>query len=135
MKQVIEIEVAKAEISAFCDKKKRLPSKRSNLDPMVDSVAEAMSYGFVTIDGDVITQKLMEPVLNSNGGIALSQLVFNRPKEGDVRKEKDKLKMGANFSHELLCYTTVATGEPAVMINKLDSQDRDICDAISALFL
>ena len=135
MKQVIEIDVARTEVSAFVDKKKRLPSKRSNLDPLVETVAEAMSYGFVTIDGDTITQKLMEPIKNANGDVSLSQLTYNRPNEGDVRKEKDKLKMGASFSHELLCYTVSATGQIAAMINKLDSSDRDICDSISALFL
>lgn len=132
----MSIDAAREEISAYVDKKKRLPSKRKTIEPMIESVAEAMSFGLVTIDGEgILKQTLMEPILNSNGGISLGTIEYKRPIEAEVRKEKDKLKMGANFSHELMCYTTASTGQPKMMIDKLESSDRDICDAISTFFL
>lgn len=130
-KEVMPLEQAVSEVKSYLAARKMFPSRVEALKPMIDTVAEAMMYGFVAIDDDgVITQMLVDPIQDVNGAVVLDKLVYRkRVKPDEVNREIEKLKED-NQRTRIMMYVTLHCEQPKAIINKLETQDRAVCDAI-----
>lgn len=130
-------EVAQDEVEKLLDLKRIMPLKRKDLAKPIEILVQAISLGYAVVDEKgMITQTLVDPVLDTSSNPVLEKLEYKaRLDPTTVNKRISELKAGSNQSVLLTCYASIATGQPSGIINKLDSTDRDTCDAICALFL
>lgn len=132
----IEYDVALAEMQALLDKKKLYPKKRAGAMPIIEMIAEAMSYGHVSINGDGgIVQTLLDPIKNTAGGVEFSELTYKARVAPDTIASKLSVVKNITEDKKIMVYTTAYTGKSEGEINKLESTDRNTCDAISLFFM
>jgi hypothetical protein len=117
------------EINSLLDKKKVLPRRREALEQAIESVAEAIMFGYVSIKEDgTITQTLIESVGT------LTELVYKPHVTAAVmNKELGTIKL-YNQPNVNLAYIAMYTERSASEINKLEPADRNIADSISFFF-
>jgi hypothetical protein len=131
----VKPDVALADITRLLDSRNLLPSMRKSKESVIPIVQEAIQYGLVTIDDNCqVAQSLIEPVKDDKGNVVLDTLVYvSRIDPAKVNKRINELKV-RNETTRLLCYTIEHTGETEGILNKMESQDRNICDAITIFF-
>ena len=125
----VNIDVAEKEVSALLDKKKIFPKQRERLQPAIEAVTEAVTYGFVKIETDgKITQTLLEPIGD------ITELIYAaRMEPFTINKAIQTLKAD-NQTNRNLIYITSYTGQLQATINKLEPSDRNIADCIALFF-
>ena len=134
--QIMEFDAAHKEVMALLAKKKLFPKRIEKLAGAIEAVAEAISFGFVVINEDgSITQKLVEPIMNQGGGVALAELSYKARIEPSVMNAKVSAAKPAGPDEKIMTYAVAYTGQVSAMINKLDQTDRNTCDAISLFFM
>lgn len=135
-KEVLSIEVAEKELEAWVSRKKLLPSRMKAVKDMLPVLIEPLQYGYITINTDgSIDQKLIEPVCDSNGVPALTDIKYKArvtPTEQNnaYAKMKDK-----DIDSKALATLSLLTDLAPAMINKLENQDRQIADSIAIFFI
>lgn len=129
IKVVVPIDKAEEEVNTLLDKKKIFPKRREQLQIAIDTVAEAISYGYVTIDEEgAIQQKLVSPVGE------LTELKYQPRVAPDVvNKIIGGLKNDTQTNRNL-AYIKLYTGELEATINKLEPTDRTTADSIAFFF-
>lgn len=128
-KKVYDYDQAVKEINELFDKKKILPRRREALVAAVESVAEAMQYGYVGIAEDgTITQTFIEPVENVDKLVYKPHVVA-----GTMNKELNMIKVYTQ-TNVSLAYISMYTDRPASQINRLEPADRNIADSIAFFF-
>ena len=133
----VDPEVALQEVNALLDKKKLLPKRREALQAPIDAVAEAVSLGFVEIAADgSITHNLIDPIVDVvTREPVLSKLTYKaRLDPATVNKKLGELKALTQVTQTALI-STLLTDQPIGIINKMEPQDRNICDCISLFFI
>jgi len=134
--QVIDPELALKEVEAFLDRKKIYPKRRATLQGAVDTIAEAIQYGQVTIAEDgAITQELLDPIVDDKGNAVLSKISYSARIAPSIMASKIAALKSQTMEDKLLCHTMAYSGQAAGIINKLESTDRNTCDAISLFFM
>lgn len=133
---VIPFEDCQSDVKKYLIKKKMLPLRMKALEGPIDAVAEAMSLGFLIIgDGDVITHTLIEPVKDSTGAVSLDKLTYKaRLSPADVNKKISELKVLTQAT-QTAAISSMLTDQPVGILNKMEPQDRNICDCISLFFI
>ncbi len=128
-KKVYDFEQAVKEIHELLDKKKVLPRRREALSAAIDTVAEAMQFGYVGIAEDgTITQTFIEPVEN------VDKLVYKpHVAAATMNKELNNIKIYTQ-TNVSLAYISMYTDRPASQINRLEPADRNIADSIAFFF-
>ncbi len=122
-------EAAEKEVSALLDKKNIFPKRREQLQPVIEAVIEAITYGFVAIaeDGSIV-QTLVTPV----GGI--TELKYaDRVAPAIMSKVIGALKVD-NQSARNIAYVNQYTGILTATLEKLEPADRNIAESISLFF-
>jgi len=136
LKVVIDEVVALKEVQDYVAGKKILPSRRKALNGVIDLMAEAISYGLVVIGTDgSITQTLWEPIKTVDKKIALETLVYPPRVAPEVLIQQFKDAKATTHSEKILAAVVAHTGEPKGMLDKLESTDRDIMEAIGFFYL
>lgn len=134
--EVMPFDVAMKEVSTFMDKKKIYPRRRQALQGIMEIVAEAIQYGQVVINDDgSICQTLLEPVVDQNKTVVLAKLEYKARVEPSVINKMIQDNKVPGTDARNMIYTTAYSGEGAGMINKLESTDRNTCDAITLFFV
>lgn len=134
---VVEESIARKEVEKLLDIKNMLPNKRKELENPSETIIEAISLGFVTMDSaGKMTQTFIEPIVDTEGKPVLSSLEYKpRLDPVTVGKETAKIKAGSNQSVLIMMYAVLATGQPEGILHKMQPSDKDIRDAICSLFL
>jgi len=133
----IDYEVALKDVNAYLDKKRMLPKRRETLTPAVEAVAEGISLGFIVIANDsTITHTLIDPIKDKvTGENALETLTYkSRLEPSEVNKKISALKV-QNQTTQTVAVASLLTEQPVGMLDKLEPQDRNICDCISLFFI
>lgn len=127
IKEVVEKDVALAEVERLMDKQRLLPSRREKLKEAQEIVAEAIQYGLVVINDDqTIAQKLQFPAGT------LSELQYKeRVSAEDLNKA---LKTAKTPTERIITKLKMYTGQVEAVLNKLENQDSDIASCLT-LFL
>ena len=120
---------AEDEVNSFLDKKNLLPKRRQAIQEAADNVAEAISYGLVTINADgTITQKLITPI-----GATHELQYAARVEPAEMQRAISRLPSEtATTIHK--AYLKAHTGLTDNTINKLEGQDSDIASWITLFF-
>lgn len=135
-KEVMPLKNAQKEINAWLDNKKVPPYKREKNEDQVEALVNALRYGHITIgDSKQITQKLVFPISDDDGGVALSELRF----EPRLRVEAINLQLKSvkwDDTHgSVMAHVTALTGKSKGLIGKLDTEDYSISRAIATFFM
>lgn len=127
--EVYPIGQAEAEIDALLESKDIMPKRREALQVAVDAVAEAMSYGLVTIatDGEIV-QKLIKPAG------AVTELKYKPHVDAATMQSKLSAVKVYNQPNINACYISAYTGQLKAIIDRLEPADRNIADSISFFF-
>lgn len=135
MKEVMPIEQAEAEVTAWLDKKKITNTRRSNAKTIIENLVEAVQYGTLSISGDgAITHTLAFPVEDGKGQTLLSALVYTRTTTDETVKAYDALRINIPET-QLMALVSVLTKQPYGYITKLDSTDLNISKCIAVFFM
>lgn len=134
--EVMPITEATNEIESLLDSKKMRPKRREDIKAQIDTLIEAVQYGFLTIDnGNKITMTLESPI--TSGANPITEIEFKYRVSPDIlRVNISKLKGGDMFAQLMsvgLSYVTTANVVEAV-INKLEQSDRAVFDSLSMVF-
>lgn len=135
-KEVVPVQKAEEEVSAWLDSKKIKPKEREKNEAFINTLVEAVTYGILTIDDDtkVITQNLEFPLSNTDKVVTLSSLRYNpRADTGSLHGKTANIK-GIGMA-VYVAYASALTGELVATLNKLDSEDFKVLQAITAFFL
>lgn len=127
--QVMSQSDAELEIRGLLAKKKIFPKQIERLQPAIEQVAEAMSYGLVTIGDDgSITQKLLSPV---NGKEEITYAARIAPIE--VNKALQNLKV-TNQTNINLTYLKMYSKEMETTFLNMEPSDRTTAESIAFFF-
>jgi len=129
-------EVAETEIEKWLDYKCIKPRTRENLELAIDMLIDGIEDGDLILEkNNNLILKLMLPIQNSEGEKTVENLTFTpRINVGEVHK---KLKNVDNDDAEgrLIAYVSQLTGQPTAVIEKFDTVDFKLAQAIATFFL
>lgn len=126
--------IAEQEVSEWLDYKKVKPASRESNKQFVDVLIDSVMYGNVTIDAEtkVITQTLDFPLKNKDGVETLTTLTYkSRSDAGALQKKAE----GAKGMGIYTAYGSELTGQITATLNRLDSEDFKILQAITIFFV
>lgn len=138
LKEVVSLEQAELEVEQLLDLNRVMPLKRSRLKLPIETLVEAVQYGYLSLDfkENTAVQKLQEPITDNGGSVVLSQMTIKlRVSTETLNKAVSSLKQGASQSALMLKYASIFTGEAEGIISKLCIADRDVIDSFCSLFL
>lgn len=128
-KEVIALSAAEEEVNKYLDTKVIMPKRREGLQPAIEAVSEAVSYGFVAFNDDgSITQKLIEPIG------ALTELVYRQKVDAATMQKEIATVKVFNQSNINACYIKCYSGLLKAQTDKLEPADRNTADSISFFF-
>lgn len=136
MKEVVNILTAEADVTNWLDAKKIKPAEREKNKDFINTLIDAVMYGQLSIDADtrVITQKLDFPLDDGKGNITLGTLTYQpRAAMGNLLSKTGNLK-GISMA-VYIAYASTLTGEIIATLNRIDSEDFKVLQAITAFFL
>jgi hypothetical protein len=133
--EVVKAEVAAQEVGRWLDHKSILPKQREMNQDSIDTLAEAVRYGLLSIDADSfeMEQKLLIPVEDKDGNVAIDKLNYKarvRTEEINKRMKGQSMDLGL-----ISVYGAALTGKSIGEINKLDTSDGKILRAIVVFFM
>lgn len=134
-KEVMPVNQAEEEVNNWLDLKRVTPSERVEKAGFVNKMVESLQYGYISIDKEgKITHKLVFPLKSPEGEITTAELQYNyRAETGNLQSKTGNLK-GIGMA-VYIAYASVLTGQITGKLNKLDSEDFKILQAITAFFL
>jgi hypothetical protein len=136
LKEVMPQVGAYAEVVALMDAKRILPSRRRDLEKAVDALTDAIQYGIVTVDSDRnISIQLQEPLKDKGGNVALSSITWKHRADMAAINQRLSALKADNGSGRMMVYVQAHTGLDAGLVDKLETCDRAILDAVTLFFL
>ncbi len=134
-KEKLDDERAMADVETWLEFKRISPIVREQQIENIELIKSYIKYGVLTLNQDhTITHKLLFPLESPSGETVLSELTY----QARVSIEKINLKMKGyglkDLNGRMLGYVYAITGQPQNMLNKLDTEDLKIAQAISAFF-
>lgn len=136
MKEVVALEKAQEEVDNWLDAKKVKPGDRVTNQKFISTLIEAIQYGNLELDADTntFTQKLDFPLTNSAGTETLTSLKYNpRGQTGSLQSKTANLN-GIGMA-VYVAYASSLTGELVATLNRLDTEDFKVLQAIITFFL
>lgn len=133
--EVMPLEQATNEVNALLDSKKIRPKRREAIQSQVDTLIEAVTYGFLTISPEKIVMVLETPITSGDKPITEIEMKYRVAPEV-LRAGLSRLKSGDMFAQLMnvgLAYVTTPNIVEAV-INKLEQSDRAVFDSLSLVF-
>lgn len=133
--EVMPVEQATNEVNALLDSKKIRPKRREAIQSQVDTLIEAVTYGFLTISPEKIVMVLETPITSGDKPITEIEMKYRVAPEV-LRAGLSRLKSGDMFAQLMnvgLAYVTTPNIVEAV-INKLEQSDRAVFDSLSLVF-
>lgn len=130
MNTVMNRDAAEKEIASWLDYKRIKESTREQYKGQIDVLVEAMQYGDITLNATsyVIKQKLSFPVEG-----LIDELEYKaRMSVGDLNKVPTK---AGDFDGKVVAYIAALTGKGMSHIQKMDSEDYKIGQAIAVFFM
>lgn len=132
MAEVVDIEVARKEVSGWLDYKKVKQVKRDTHVNNIEYLIHCVSQGDITIDDKtfVIKQKLLIPV----DGL-YSELEYKpRLNVGELTQHTSSMVVKST-DDAVLCAIAALTGKTVGQVKKLDTEDYVIATAIGVFFI
>jgi len=133
MNEQISYELAQAEVEKWLSKNRIKSSKRKASEPVIESLIEAVMYGQLVFDENLIITQNLDFPLGEDG--SLKSLTY---KERITKKEvDDKLSAMKNKdgSASITAYVAALTLQPVAIIDKLDTRDYSISQSIAVFFI
>jgi hypothetical protein len=133
--EVMPVEQATNEVNALLDSKKIRPKRREAIQSQVDTLIEAVTYGFLAISHEKIVMTLETPITSGATPITEIEMKYRVAPEV-LRSGLSRLKSGDMFAQLMnvgLAYVTTPNIVEAV-INKLEQSDRAVFDSLSLVF-
>ncbi len=139
IKKVVSPEIAVADVESWLRGKRVSESKRErpHIKEAIKELIEAVSYGDVVIDSEnmTITYNLLWPILNEDKAPVLSSLVFKpRLRTSELKDRTSKIEAGDGIGR-ICAIAGALTGQATSMIEKLDTEDMSIVNAVAVFFL
>ena len=135
MTEVVNIEKATEEVTAWLDRKKIPMSRRVDSQSIIDNLIEAVQYGYISISEDgKIKQTLQFPLEDSQKVVFLSELQYNNRSNTDaVLKIVGSMRVQTAESN-ILARIAELTNQPMGYVMKFDSVDMIIAKSIGVFF-
>lgn len=133
MKEQISYEIASQEVEKWLSKNRIKASKRKASEPVIESLIEAVMYGQLVFDENLIITQNLDFPLGENSEV--KQFTY---KERITKKEvDDKLSVMKNKdgSASITAYVAALTLQPVGIIDKLDTRDYSISQSIAVFFI
>lgn len=134
MQEKVTKEIATKEVTAWLDYKRTKEAQRESLKGQIDTLVEAVMFGDVSINPDtqVITHKLIVPEATDK---LYTELEYKpRISVGELQKASTNVK-ATDFDGKVVAYISALTGKGISHIQKLDSEDFKIGQAIALFFM
>jgi hypothetical protein len=132
MKQVVEYAAAKAEIDAWLEFRKVMPSQLDNYADSINILIEGIQYGALTLKDNAFTQKLLFPVGEET---KVESLTYKPRINGIMLEPHLKGTAAGDGNARILAVLACLTSEPKQILKSLDPQDKRIADSIVVFFL
>lgn len=132
----VPFNIAMDEVSAWLDYKKIRPSVRTEKEANIKIIAEAIQYGYVSIgEGGIITQTLVEPILDSKGTPILTELKYKaRLTNEEEQRALQGTKRDGSTEH-IMGFVYAITGVNSSITMKMSKGfDNDIMGSIAVFF-
>lgn len=132
MKEVMPIEQAEAEVTAWLDKNKITPARRGRAETAIENLIEAVQYGTISIgDNGKITHTLAFPLTD----VSLNTLTYKeRENTESVMKAISGLKVNTADT-QLIAHIAELTDQPYGYITKLHPTDLVVSKSIGVFFM
>ena len=134
MGNAVSKQIATDEITKWLDSKGVRAKKRKENEDSIEELIESVEEGYLIVDDETneLVLELATP-LGSEGQI--KEFRFKpRLTVGEVHPFLKKLKVGDNDGR-LLAYAQALTGQPAAVINSMDTGDQGLIVTITLFFL
>ncbi|KKN59925.1 hypothetical protein LCGC14_0536750 [marine sediment metagenome] len=133
MKQKIPLEKAIEEIDGWLDRKKIFPSAREEYRDQIDTLAEAISLGFLSLnDKGEFKQELSFPLKEE---LAVTHLEYKARLNGRMLEPHLKGIKAGDGDARIVAYLACLTGQAKGIIKALDTADRKITNSIVIFFI
>jgi len=131
----VSLEQATKEINQWLDGKKINPRKRADNEKLIETLIDGVVYGQLVFDKETntITQHLDFPIIGD--GASIDKLTFKaRVQQWEVKSRIAKTKQGDSFGI-IGAYIAALTGQPEAILDKLETTDFSLCQAIAVFFV
>lgn len=135
MAEVINREIAQAEVEKWLDYKKKSAKKREDNKELIESIIDSVCEGLVVINEDfTIIQNLIFPIQDKDGKIVLNKLEYkNRMKIETVQLHCQGIKAN-DLDLRVNAYIAAITSNSKDIIKKMDCDDYNIASQIATVF-
>jgi hypothetical protein len=134
----VDVGIAKNEVEAWLNNKKVSAKKRSLQRASIETLIDAVQYGVISINHEsmVITHTLNFPIKDTDGEVSLSELVFKpRTDVSEIKLRTKGLDPSDDGTGRLSAVAAALTGKAVGLIEKLDTEDTTIVQAIAIFFI
>lgn len=130
---VVSYEVASSEIQSWLDAKKVPQSKREASEDYINTLIDAVAEGEMVVNSsNELEYKLKFP---TEGEEPVTKITFKpRIKTGDINTRLKNMKSKDSLN-TLLAVISAVTNQPTSLLEKLDTQDMGICNAVAVFFI
>ena len=134
--EVISKDVAIKEVDRWLDYKRIKPRKRENLSDNIEAMVDAVMDGTLVLEKNYDwTHNLTFPLENDKGEVTVDKLSYkSRIMVRDINSRMKGIKAGDGDAR-VIGYVSALTGEPAGVLNTLDTEDQAIFLHIATFFL
>ncbi len=135
---VINEQTALQEFTEWMDAKKVKAKTREQLQPNIEMLVDCICDGILSIDPstNAITHKLDFPVLDKKGEPYMTSLTYKARLTGEEQTQANKsLRPSDPLEMRLLATASALTGKLIAELNKMDTADMKITQAISLFFM
>lgn len=133
----VSFEQAQKEVENWLDHKRVSPKKREGVyAESIEVIVDAISFGDATIEEDgKIIQSLKFPITDSSGNMVVSVLEYTpRITYSAIKSQLQTVKPG-DGNGRLIAVASGLTGKPIGILEKMDTEDISLLQAISVFFL
>jgi hypothetical protein len=132
--KIVDNETAVIEVDRFFEALKISDLKRDQLKKMPEELALMIEYGVVVIDTENrVNYKLINPILNSEGGVELESLIFANRRL--TVGEFEKTNKASNDTERSRMMIGMFTKKPSNIFSKMDTEDFINLNTICTFFL
>lgn len=133
MKLKVQLEQAVEEIDGWLDKKKVFPSAREEYQSLIDTLVEAISLGYLSLnDKGEFKQELLFPLKEEQ---AVTHLDYKARLNDRMLEPYLKGVKSGDGTARIVAYLACLTGQAKGIIKALDTADRTITNAIVIFFI
>ena len=133
----VDVVTATADVSNFIDSRDFEPErKKRELANAAPKLVRAVQYGYLSFgtDGSVI-QHFRDPLTDvGQTKIVLSHITYVARVKAEVKTATIKTLQPHTVMNQIMEYAMMYTGQPEIILSKLDGYDADLMNTITPLF-